>query len=105
MKTSAAKDIKTKTESVEDSPIRYLNEAVKNYEFSDWVKVSSSQIGMLFSFGKSHPEKKEFIIFLEVLLPFPIAHSFSQIIIKQLSELQEKGYLKLEMIDGGKKNV
>ncbi|MCX6827029.1 MAG: hypothetical protein NTV06_07180 [candidate division Zixibacteria bacterium] len=103
MKQLIQKDIKNKMDEKEQTEnYRYLDEKVKNFEFADWVRVQCNPLGMLFSFGKSHPEKQEFIIFSEILLPIHTAHSLQQIIMKQLEELQKKGFIKIEIKDEGK---
>lgn len=75
--------------------ISYLDESVKDYDFSDYVKITSMPRGMILSFGKWIPENKEYCLFHEVLLPFEVAESLSNIIQRQLKELVESGKIKV----------
>lgn len=81
-----------------------LDENIKNYDFADYVQVRSFPRGVLLSFGKSHPEYKKNLMFKEILLPFEVAASVSDIITKQITELKEKGLLTVEKNDGSKES-
>lgn len=96
MKSTAKKDSQKATEKTKkEGPHTYTDETVKNYSFSDYVKVRSNPRGMLFSFGKIHPDSDKFIIFQEILLPFDIANSLQKIIDDQFKKLSEAGLIEV----------
>ncbi len=76
--------------------VEYLSEAVKNYAFSDHVEVQSFPRGMLFSFAKFHPKTSDVIIFDEILIPFEVAKSLSEIIKGQFDQLVADGKIVLK---------
>lgn len=68
----------------------YADDKVKNYSFSDYVRIRSGVRGILFSFGKQHPESDNVMIYSEVLLPLDVAYNLQQIIAGQFEVLKEK---------------
>lgn len=77
----------------------YLDESAKDYEFSDFVRVSSCPNGLIFYFGKWFPDKKKFGLSQSILLPFNVSISLEKIIGGQIKELQEMGALVVEELD------
>ena len=76
-------------------PEEYINETVRDYSFSNFVRLTTNQTGMLFSFGKIHPKESKILIFDEILLPFEVAESLSRIIRDQFEKLQKQGLVEL----------
>ena len=75
----------------------YLNDQVKDYSFAEFVKLRSGPRGMLFSFGKGHPEG--IVIFKEIMLPYDVAATLSGIITDQLQHLQDEGLIEIRLAD------
>ncbi|MEE9441338.1 MAG: hypothetical protein V3V99_01560 [candidate division Zixibacteria bacterium] len=75
---------------------RYIDEHAKDFAFFDYVRVRSGARGSLLSFGKSHPESNEFIIFKEILIPLDVAYSLKDILINQFDEMEESGLINIE---------
>lgn len=71
-----------------------LSGDVLNYDFADHVRLRSTPRGVIFSFAKLQPEEKEFVHFKQILIPFDVADSLSQVIQGHLNELVEKGLIK-----------
>ena len=71
----------------------YLDESVKQHEFSDFVRFSSFPHGMILYFGRFQPDEGKFAIFKSILLPFDVAESMSTIIARHIEKLQEEGIL------------
>jgi hypothetical protein len=81
----------------------YASESVKDFDFADYVKVSSSPRGMLLSFGKGHPDTNKAMIIREVFLPLDVAHSLKAVIKDQFELLLEQGSVRVEIPeDSGK---
>ncbi len=97
MSSKVRKSIKKSPESKPASPVSHLSESVKNYAFADFVSVQSYRRGMLLSFGKSHPNEKEFLVFKEVLLPFDVALSLQRIMKEQMDTLIDSGDLVIDV--------
>lgn len=74
----------------------YLDDRVKDYAFSEFVKLRSGPRGMLLSFGKGHPELGKQVIFQEILLPYEVAASLSDIIAAQLDQLKAAGLIEIK---------
>lgn len=74
----------------------YLNEAVQDYDSSDFVRVSSFPRGMLLAFGKSRPNSDKFMIFKEIVLPFEVAKSLGDVITKQFERLISDGIITVD---------
>jgi hypothetical protein len=89
-----------KSQSTQENAV-YLSEEVKNYSFSDFVKLRSFPQGMLFSFGKRHPDSQNPVIFHEILLPFDVAVRLGAIIGGQLERLKEEGLIEIRPVDSG----
>ncbi|RKX26104.1 MAG: hypothetical protein DRP45_04430 [Candidatus Zixiibacteriota bacterium] len=58
-------------------------------EFSDFVKLAPGSHGILFSFGQSHPYRKEVTLTYEVILPFATSASLYQILGEQLQKYSD----------------
>ena len=56
-------------------------------------------MGMLLSFGKIHPDNEKNTVFREILVPLHVAHSLANILATQMSEMKEKGYIKIEVME------
>ena len=93
MKTKEKKNSKTKPKAKNES-LFYLSEDAKNWDFSDYVRVTSNPRGMKLSFGKFISEDNRFGIFKEITIPFDVAESLMQIIQKQLEDLLKQGLLQ-----------
>jgi len=74
---------------------QYSTESVVDYSFSNFVRVTANQSGMLLSFGKIHPQAGKIIVFDEILLPFEVALSLSKIIQNQFENLKKDGLIEL----------
>jgi len=72
----------------------YASEAVKDFAYSDYVRVRAGMRGMLFSFGKVHPENDKIVIHSEVLVPLDVTFRLKEIIHDQMSELESQGILQ-----------
>lgn len=83
----------------DDADYAYLDESVKNHEYSDWIRVRAGGMGVLLSFGKIRPDNEKKTIFQEILVPLHVANSLRDILTKQMTELQEKGYLRREAVE------
>ncbi len=94
MANKTNKEAKDNPKQMAKPEFEYINEDVKNYAYSDYVRLNSFPRGMLLSFGKMRPEDGKFIVFQEILLPFEVAVSLSTIIKVQIDELISKGALK-----------
>jgi hypothetical protein len=95
--SSKVKEAKTKKPSEEKKAEEslYLNEDVRNFAFSDYVRIKSYPRGLLFSFGKRHPEDQKYILFEEILLPFDVAVALQKIIGEQIDYLVSRGLLEI----------
>lgn len=82
--------------TVSGSEYAYIADSVKDFHFSDFVKIRSGPRGTLMSFGKYHPENEKFMIFSEILLPLDTAYSLMTILEKQFAELQERKLIEVE---------
>ncbi len=82
----------------------YANDMVKDFEFFDFVRVRAGQRGMLFSFGKGHPEAEKVIIFKEILIPLEVAYSLKEILINQFDDMQKSGFIKIGGMPKGRKD-
>jgi len=71
-----------------------LTSEVLNYDFADHIRLKSTPRGVIFSFAKLQPEEKKFVHFKQILIPFDVADSLSQVIKGHLDELVEKGLIK-----------
>jgi len=94
MGNKAKKEKETFSNEEETKEFYYLSESVKDYTYSDYVRVRSFPRGMILSFGKSQPDESRFSIFHEVLLPFEVAMSLSEIIKRQVDSLIKDGLLE-----------
>ena len=103
-KVKVQKKSKKLEELVSNPSFVYANEEVKNYTFADHIAIRSFPRGMLFSFGKSHPETGETIRFKEILIPFDVATNLSKIIKDQVDQLIEQGLLVVEDVKAQKKS-
>lgn len=74
----------------------YLDEKVKDFLYSDFVRVNSGPRGVLLALGKGHPESDKFVIFSEVLLPLDVAFRLKDILTKHFDEMTKKGLIRLE---------
>lgn len=74
----------------------YLDESVRNFEFSDVVQIKSYQRGMLLSFAKIHLTTQKRVIFKEILVPFDVTISLINLMKKQIDQLVEKGLIEIE---------
>lgn len=81
----------------------YLDESVKNFEYADWVQMRCSPLGMLISFGKTHPDTRKVMIFSEILLPLATANQVGEIISKQMAEIDKVMQEKVRDLDVDKK--
>ncbi len=72
----------------------YLDDHVKDFLYSDYVRVRSGPRGMLLSFGKSHPDNDKFTIISEILVPLDVSFALKQIIETQLDDLVKDGINK-----------
>jgi hypothetical protein len=77
-------------ESIEEF---YVSEEAKNPEYADHVRFTTTPHGMLLSFGKWRRDQNKFGIFKEILLPYPVAASLSEIIGSHLQTMIEEGKL------------
>lgn len=71
----------------------YLDEKAKQFDFSDFVRITAYQHGLVLHFGKLQPDSDEFGIYQSILLPFSVADSLSTIIRHQLDRMVEQGFL------------
>jgi hypothetical protein len=101
MDTKAKKENEVIKDPVESRDF-YLNEEAKNWDFSDYVRVTASPRGMVLSFGKFIREDQKYGIFKEIILPYDVADSLIRIVQKQFNQLIDDGLLK-EMDDSGDK--
>lgn len=74
----------------------YVDDEAKQYEFSDFVRVSSFPHGMILYFGKYQPEEKKFGLFGSIVLPFDVAKSLSRLISDQIDQLKAEGLIVTE---------
>lgn len=84
----------------------YLSDEVRNFAFSDYVRINSYPRGLVLSFGKRHPEDGKYILFQEILLPFDVAVALREIIGEQIDNLVSRGLLEIRKPtegEGGKK--
>ena len=95
-KTENQKKKQVKKSDVEEKSYFYFDESVKDFIYSDYVRVNSNRKGMLFSFGKAHPELDKFVIVNEVLLPLDVAYRLKQIIEDQLNQQIEDGVIQIK---------
>ncbi len=93
MKAKTKKNEKIKTDSTSRQDF-YLNEEAKNWDFSDYVRVTSGPRGMVLSFGKFIREDEKYGIFKEIILPYDVVESLNKIIKQQFDKLIEDGSLK-----------
>jgi len=77
----------------------YLDDQVKDFSFAEFVKLQSGPRGMLFSFGKGHPEVGNIVIFKEIMLPYDVAATLSGIIASQLEQLKAEGLIEIHEAD------
>lgn len=92
-----------KTERSEDN-FFYVDSRAAQFEFSDYVRASSTPHGLVLSFGRFNFEQNKFGLFQSILLPFDVAGALDQIIQTQLKELLDKGYSQInEKIEGESK--
>jgi hypothetical protein len=78
----------------------YLNEKAKEWEYSDYVRLTPGPRGMVLSFGKFIRENNKYGIFKEILLPYDVADALSNVIKQQFENLIEKGLIeKIESKD------
>lgn len=90
-------------EGAEDEFI-YAESSTRNFEYSDVIKVRSSQTGMLFSFGKNHPDLAgKPLIFREIFLPLDVGWRLKNVLEKQFASLEKDGIIKIEKIDSKSK--
>lgn len=94
-KRAAQKSDQSRVDQVEYC---YLDDRVKDFAFAEFVKLRSGPRGMLFSFGKGHPELGKVVIFQEILLPFEVAASLSNIIVAQLDQMKTAGLIEVRPI-------
>jgi hypothetical protein len=82
----------------------YVDDQVKDYEYSDFVSVTASVRGMFLSFGKNHPQGGKPIVFQETLIPLDVAHNLAQIMLRALESLKSAGVIAVdEPTDKGSK--
>ena len=74
----------------------YDDESVKDFEYSDYARVSTSARGALLSFGKSHPDSDAITIRREILLPLDVAFALGEILSAQRKKLEESGEVVIE---------
>ena len=72
----------------------YVDESVQDFDYADFVKIRSGVRGMLFSFGKIHPERAKHMLHTEILIPLDVALSLHQIMGRQFEELERQGVIK-----------
>jgi len=98
VKSAQNKEVEKKAQPKNKQEKRYvyLDEKVKDFLFSDVVHVRSGIRGMLFSFGKTHPENEKFTIIKEFLLPLDVAFNLMDIMKKQFIELEKKAVIQTE---------
>lgn len=92
--TTEAKKQNRKRVDVEPIGEFYVSEEAKNSEFADHVRFTTTPHGMLLSFGKWRRDQNKFGIFREILLPYPVAASLSEIIGNHIQKMVEDGKLK-----------
>lgn len=97
---STIKNGKNKTNKVESKKILdevvYASEEVKNFAFSDYVKLRTGPRGMLFSFGKRHPDDKKITIYDEMLIPLDVAYVLLQIMKDQFYLLEKNQMIEVK---------
>ncbi len=76
--------------------LEYSDEIVKDYSYYDFVKLHTNARGMLFSFGKMHPEDKVPTIYEEIFLPLDVALSLHHIMSGQFEILKSKNVIRIE---------
>ena len=79
-----------KKTSTRKKPMNYVGPESPAIEYADFVKLSTSSNGVLFSFGQTHPERQGITITYEVLLPVPVSYSLRDILIEQLEALAQR---------------
>lgn len=99
-----AKEEKKKEDKInidsEEKKDFYLNEKAKEWDFSDYVRVTAGPRGMILSFGKFIREDKKYGIFSEILLPYDVVDALTKVIKQQFENLIEKGLIeKIESKD------
>jgi len=101
MNSETRKESVAKSQEVSSTSFgeQYADETVHNYDTANFVKVTSFQWGFLLAIGKMHPTEKKIIMSKEILLPFEVAASLSDIITKHLSNMQEKGLIEVERVE------
>jgi len=93
MKTDEKKkSTKQPTKEVEQD--FYVSEEAKNHDYADYVRVTGTPHGMILSFGKWRRDELKFGLYKDILLPYDVATSLSEIINNQIEELIKKGHLK-----------
>jgi hypothetical protein len=93
-----------KESAIKENKDFYLTNDAKNWDYSDYVKVSTSPRGMILSFGKFVLADKKFGIFKEILIPYEVAESLSGIIKAQFDKLIEDGAIKKITETDGEQN-
>lgn len=95
-KTEVQKKVQAKKSDTVEKNYFYFDEKVKDFIYSDFVRINSSQRGMLFSFGKVHPELDKVVIINEVLLPLDVAFSLKRIIEDHIGKYVKEGVIQIE---------
>jgi len=95
-------EIVAKKDDSPESRDFYLSEEAKNWDFSDYVRVTSGPRGMVLSFGKFIRENRKYGIFKEIILPYDVMESLIKIMRDQFDQLIEQGMLK-KIEDKGEK--
>ncbi len=97
-KAKADKAQKEQKSKKEEKNYFYLDESVKNFTYSDFVRVNTNNKGMLFSFGKMHPELDKHMITSEVYVPLDVVFNLKRIIETQLKELEDAGVIQFKEV-------
>lgn len=71
----------------------YSDEAVKDFDYADFVGIASSVRGMIFSFGKAHPHTDKPVVYSEILIPLDIVATLNSILTENIKELKAQGVL------------
>ncbi len=81
----------SKKEQETENTFFYVNEAAKDYDYADFVQVSSYPHGVILNFGKWYPDEQKHGLFQGILLPFNVAEALKSIIEDHVQELVDKG--------------
>ena len=92
-KTHKTKNLEPKFEQKDD--FFFVDNAAKEYKFSNFVRVTSYQHGMVLYFGKWFPTDEKMGVFDGILLPFDVAARLGEIIKKQMDDLVQRGILQI----------